>query len=347
MRDKLSYSQCCVTILMSLEILVGLILLCVTTYFHYVFKTYIPKSERQFLFSQITSIYILDFEIFVCFFLGLALWHQCCKNDTITHHSKLLLLWKSFSSMVVVCGSVTIWFQYNNIESLQIAYASSLFQGIDLYFTEPEWKILWDEIQIRNECCGVLGFKDWQEAVWISQQDDCPQMSDSFLPMAVIPYACCKRSATSCFESFAPNSHATDIEDLDKDTCISDINTGGCLAKFKSLTLQFSHILSGIWIFCVVIEMVLLTFILCTIFRAKKNECNASFKDNSDERPLVVLKYSRNVRCITLTDEETFGDDEDEEKPFNQRCSNCLKEVTSIRQDVLRNCSSGQNIFVH
>ncbi|XP_055837841.1 uncharacterized protein LOC129906192 [Episyrphus balteatus] len=310
MSDKFNHLKYFVTILLCLEILAGSILLCIITYFYFVLIAFLAKPERQLLLSQMTNIFVLGLEVAICFSIELILWQCICKSDTTSEHSRLLILWNIFCILAVGFGSVTMWFQYDNIQSLQKVYAESLFQGIDLYFTDPEWKLLWDRIQFNNECCGVFGVKDWEEAAWIrEEQDDCTQKSELMHRMVMIPYACCKRSSISCFESFAP--HSTLDKDNYKD--LSNINVGGCFQKFQSLTLQFSYVVSCAWIAI-----------------------------------LVTYKYPRNVRCITLKDEDSFGDEQEEEviecKP---RCSNCQQIGASFRQDIFGTCNSNQNIFIH
>lgn len=341
MSIKLSHPKSCIEIVLITQILAGLILLGTILYFHFILKVFLAKIEHQLLLSLMSIFYILGCEVLICSFIELILWQKIRKCDTMGKPSRCLLLWNFFCTFIIVFGSVTVWFQQSNLENLECTYETSLYQGIDLYFTDPEWKILWDKTQYYNECCGVIGFQDWSEAAWVPQEQK--QCSDG-KNMTMVPFSCCKRTCESCFKSFEPqeNSQEKVTNNLD------DFNVTGCFQKFKHLLNQFINMVFYIWIFIILMQ-ILLFLVMVNIYRPNNNMFNfTKYCENDEELPLVVVKYPRNVRCLAVADDDSFDEELGErENDCNKKCSKCEAMAVVMHQEVFENQNSKENIFVH
>ncbi len=86
--------------------------------------------------------------------------------------SSLLKLWQFFIFTASLNGIFGGYMINGSRKFLKQTIESTLFRGIDLYYTDPEYRLIWDGLQYNEQCFGVASYKDWQSLSWMISQDE-------------------------------------------------------------------------------------------------------------------------------------------------------------------------------
>ncbi|SPP90103.1 Hypothetical predicted protein, partial [Drosophila guanche] len=179
---------------------------------------------------------------------------------------------------------------------------TALIRGIDIYYSCPEWKLLWDGLQLHKECCGVHSYKDWMNADWMPQlvdNDNCSIASGSNGILA--PYKCCKRGCESSTNPDMPGGEQHPFLSFSLDS----IHTNG------SCTLSWDWLCCPLH-FCLYLFVQIILCFLTKFIMQRQNEGDGSWDNlgltDDDGYPLVVVKYPSNLHCLVIGDEDLASD---------------------------------------
>lgn len=151
-----------------IEIFLGIAIVAITYYHLRILETFLTENEQKMLSSKFFNMYILGFQIKSSFCCALAMWNNIWPRRYSETIELLLRVWLLFCFLIVICAAAIIWNLYTSSESLIEGAEIILLKGIDQYYSNPEWKLLWDKLQYTKECCGVQNYQDWMKAEWLS-----------------------------------------------------------------------------------------------------------------------------------------------------------------------------------
>ncbi|XP_036347140.1 uncharacterized protein LOC118756487 [Rhagoletis pomonella] len=359
MQEPFGRARVYLTVLLLLEILLGLAIIIVTAIYQRILGAYMADVERKMLGGQFFNTYILGFQLMVVYACSIAMWSSLWSRRFSSNVNLLLNLWMFFCFVVVFCGLGTIWSLITCADALENTAEMSLLKGIDLYYKCPEWKLLWDGLQYHKECCGVHSYKDWMNASWMPEEATHSQPAGSE-ETALAPYACCKHTFATCFENYIPRPGNSRIPYL----TLSQITTEGCLPLFTNKIWEILYGLTAL-----VLIAFKLDIIICCLAKyiiRKQAEVNCCSRENvgcdGDDRPIVVVKYPAN-RYVKFDGEEINAqltskfrnESEGMSEPCNCcSCDNILRGYT-VRREVMHmstptqrathfcNCNGGGN----
>lgn len=161
----------CLYVLVTIQISIGVMVIITSEYFKNLLGRYVPEIEQNEIDVKLFLFELFGCNVFLSYIGGLPLLRRL--SDSYTNHlSSLLKLWQFFiftASLNGICGGFMI---NGSRKFLKQTIETTLFRGIDVYYTDPEWRLIWDGFQYHEQCCGVVGFKDWQSLSWMINQDE-------------------------------------------------------------------------------------------------------------------------------------------------------------------------------
>ncbi|KAH8412248.1 hypothetical protein KR009_000809 [Drosophila setifemur] len=324
MRQPFRRAPVYVALLLISEAFLGLLILAVTGYYHRLLTGYLAEIESRLTYGYLFGIYVFGVQLVVTFLCSISMWQRLWQRRCTPNVRLLLNIWLFYSCVIISSGFGCVWNLYRGVEVLRTAAETSLIRGIDMYYSCPEWKLLWDGLQWHKECCGVHGYKDWMMADWM------PEQVDNCSSVILAPYACCKRACNSCYNHFAPGAQSEGRQPFPALT-MDSINTDGCLPIFCRALMSFVYILLALWALALKFLVGALTtltpnstpisnpannlqIMLCCMTKYilhRQNEgdgCDHAGLADDEGHPLVVVKYPSNVRCVTIGEDDLASD---------------------------------------
>ncbi|XP_073822543.1 tetraspanin 33B [Musca autumnalis] len=166
MREPFRHFRIIFNILLILEIKLGIAIITVAVAYQNVLGSFTPDEKRS-LNSTFVNLYIMGFQLIATYLCSLSMWRTIWTKKYSRSIQLLLVVWSMFCFIIIIGGCATIWCLLDIPDILTTNVSMMLFHGIEVYYTSPAWKFLWDELQYNNECCGVNGYDDWMRAKWM------------------------------------------------------------------------------------------------------------------------------------------------------------------------------------
>ncbi|XP_075153974.1 tetraspanin 33B [Haematobia irritans] len=272
--------------LLTLEIALGIVLIIVAAIYQGLLSSFIIQTESGIISSRFVHVYIMGFQLIALYLGSLPMWKSIWVRRFSRSIQILLNIWMFVCFLIVISGCVAIWSFVKSSKVLSDNVAMMLLHGIEVYYTKPEWKFLWDQLQYGRECCGVNRYSDWMRASWMSMSyggklvdltklhrtyfdyegdsdvdsqtiriiTDCigkklnsqGNAGELNRDLILAPYACCRPDSPSCYQNYLPQLKESSFI---PQMNISEINTISCMTIFN-------HHLS-----CATIIFVLLTLV--------------------------------------------------------------------------------------
>ncbi|XP_017115524.1 tetraspanin-15 isoform X1 [Drosophila elegans] len=304
MRQPFRRASLYVNLLLVTEAVIGLLILAATAYYHALFTGYLSEIECRLVSGYLSAIYVFGAQLLVTFLCSIAMWRRIWRRRCTPNVRLLLSMWGFYSCVIIASGFVCIWSLYRGIDVLENAAESSLSRGIDMYYSCPEWKLLWDGLQWRKECCGVHGYRDWMTADWM------PRLEDNCSSTVLAPYACCRRSCDSCSTNFLPGegqSIGGDTRQPFPALTVDAIHANGCLPAFVDAVWSLFYVLLALWVLALKFLIVLCCMAKFILHR-QNDDCDNVALTDEEGHPLVVVKYPCNVRCVAIGEDDLGSD---------------------------------------
>ncbi|XP_037950549.1 uncharacterized protein LOC119681435 [Teleopsis dalmanni] len=321
MREPFCRARVYVTTILIAEVLLGILIVALTLIYHRILGGYLGEKECKLLTGQLFNTYLLGTQLIITYFFSIFMWRRLWKRKYTPNVELLLHLWIFFTFLIVFCGFGSIYSLFSCADSLENLAETSLLKGIDLYYTCPEWKLMWDSLQYYKECCGVHSYKDWMKASWMPQelqtsdQGSCSGISKDTI---LAPYACCKHDCSTCYQNYVPHpGSGGEIPALS----IGQINTYGCLPIFANNMWRILYTLLGLMIVAFKLDIILCCMTKYIIRNQCMDDCDGPDNYADDDQNLVVVKCPPNVRCLLL--DEVDGNS-------NKCCGNNIPEIKVI-----------------
>lgn len=160
----------CLYLFVTIQILIGLMVIIASEYFKNLLGRYVPEVEQNEINIKLFLFELFGFNVFLSYIGGVPLLRRL--QDSFTNHlSSLLKLWQFFIFTASLNGIFGGYMINGSRKFLKQTIETALFTGIDVYYTDPEWRLIWDGFQYNEQCCGVHDFKDWQSLSWLINQD--------------------------------------------------------------------------------------------------------------------------------------------------------------------------------
>lgn len=169
MREPFRKFRLILAILLMSEIFLGLAIILMTAACQYLLGSFVIQGQSEALSYKFLNCYLVGFQLFAIYTCSVSMWKSVWLRRYSTSIKLLLRIWLFFCIIIILCGCATIWSMFSSLDAITENVAIMLLRGIDVYYMNPEWKLLWDQLQYSHKCCGVNEYLDWMHASWMPQ----------------------------------------------------------------------------------------------------------------------------------------------------------------------------------
>lgn len=194
--------------LVCLEIFAGVLVISICEYTKHFLDDNIFQIDKHEALSVVLIAKIYGLHVSFCFGGGIIV--VLLFKDVYTRHLKIcIILWILLSIEAAFGSFFMSWLFHDTMNYVTRNFEESLQYGIKLYESDPQWVLVFDNLQYNYKCCGVYNHTDWRNIrLSRSREENVMKLSKQLI---MLPYSCAK-------------SDMTPKIDIDDD----NINTRGC-----------------------------------------------------------------------------------------------------------------------
>lgn len=217
--------------LIILQICIGLVVVVTGQYYKIVLGRYLPAEEQSEIYLKLLLVQLHGVHIIASYGCGIPIARRFSID---TNNLKTLIhVWIICVLIVSFDGGFMHWMWREACTNLERTVERALYKGLESYYADAEWRLLWDGFQYNEQCCGVGGFRDWQSRLNVAQsatQGFVQSDGDSFISLT--PYSCCKSDA-NCYNGDFKSKRFTNVWMRIPSVNVTAINQDGCLKVFQ------------------------------------------------------------------------------------------------------------------
>lgn len=174
-------------ILTSLQIISGLSLIILCEYTKLFLDDNIFQIEKHEALKVVLIAKIYGLHVSICFSGGIFV--ILLFNNVYTRHLKICTILWIFLAIETVIGALFIsWLFIDTMDYVAANFEESLKIGIRLYENDPQWVLVFDNLQYNYQCCGVYNHTDWLRINLSTEREESSQKLS--IEQKVLPYSC-------------------------------------------------------------------------------------------------------------------------------------------------------------
>lgn len=206
--------------LIALEIIAGLLLFAICEYTKLFLNDNIFQIEKHEALKVILIAKIYGLHVSICFSGGIIV--ILLFNDAYTRHLKVCTILWFFLSIETVLGSFAMtWLFVDTMNFVSMNFEESLRFGIKLYESDPQWVLIFDNLQYNYKCCGIYNHTDWSKVNFSpGKEADLVKLSKQLI---MLPYSCARGNIPTKLDVNSDNVHLNGCFHVISDI-ISDMN---------------------------------------------------------------------------------------------------------------------------
>lgn len=149
------------TILLIIQIICGFIVILLGEYFKNLLKRILSDVEHFEIFTIILFIELSGIYLITLYLCGIIIIKITKFSRYTTHLIGLLRLWLIVSVQAGTGSLIVALICNNTLHQLENTLEMTFVNSIKCYYSDANWKLIWDELQYNVQCCGVYGYTDW------------------------------------------------------------------------------------------------------------------------------------------------------------------------------------------
>lgn len=153
-----------------LQITIGFGMLFLEEYIKHLLTQHMLEAERTqtYIIMLLAQVYCM--QVIVLYYFGLPVASKC-NTDIYTHHLTFFMkIWLALGFVCAFEGVLVALTFYQTSNDLSEFLELELFKGVEAYYLDPEWRLIWDNVQYHESCCGVFDYRDWKNC-WLYKMD--------------------------------------------------------------------------------------------------------------------------------------------------------------------------------
>lgn len=153
-----------------LQITIGFGMLFLEEYIKHLLTQHMLEAERTqtYIIMLLSQVYCM--QVIVLYYFGLPVASKC-NTDVYTHHLTFFMkIWLALGFVCAIEGILIALTLYRTSRDLSEFLELELFKGVEAYYLDPEWRLIWDTVQYHENCCGVFDYRDWKNC-WLYKMD--------------------------------------------------------------------------------------------------------------------------------------------------------------------------------
>lgn len=225
------FAQKVLLILIILQVCIGLVVLLTGQYFKLILGRYLPAEEQSEIYLKLWLVQLHGVHIIAAYGCGIPITRHF--NIDTSNLKTLLIVWNVCVLIVSFDGGFMHWMWRETCKNLERTVEQTLYKGLESYYADAEWRLIWDGFQYNEQCCGVGGFRDWQS--WLNVAHSATQgyvQSDEDSFISLTPYSCCKSDA-NCYNGDFKTKRFTNVWMRIPSVNVTAINQDGCMKVFQ------------------------------------------------------------------------------------------------------------------
>lgn len=191
-------------IIVSLEIIAGVLIFGLCEYTKLFLDDSIFQIEKHEALKVILIAKIYGLHVSLCFAGGIIV--ILLFKDIYTRHLRVCtILWILLSIETVIGSLFMAWLFIDTMKFVSVNFEESLKIGIKLYESDPQWVLLFDNLQYSYKCCGVYNHTDWTRINFSPEKEgDSTKLSKK---LVMLPYSCARGNIPIKVEVNSGNVH--------------------------------------------------------------------------------------------------------------------------------------------
>lgn len=186
--------------LICLEIIAGILIVSTCEYTRIFLNDNIFQIDKHEVLSVVLIIKIYGLHVSMCFTGGIVVLYLF--KDVYTRHLKICTILWIFLCIETVFGAILMSYLYSDtLDYVSFNFEESLHYGIKLYEADPQWVLIFDNLQYNYKCCGIHNHTDWKSIKLPKNHE--PSIIKVSNQLVLLPYSCAKNDiATKTDENF-------------------------------------------------------------------------------------------------------------------------------------------------
>lgn len=153
------------------QIILGIGMFLSEEYLKYILVKHMLQAERTQTYVIMLLAQIYSIQVIVLYYFGFPIANRCNLDMYTPHLTFLMKMWLILGFVTVFEGLFLSWVFYRTSKDLSEFLELELFKGVEAYYLDPEWRLIWDNIQYHERCCGVYDYRDWKNC-WLYKMEN-------------------------------------------------------------------------------------------------------------------------------------------------------------------------------
>lgn len=132
-------------------------------YIKYLLTQHLLNASQTQTYTILLLAQALSIQFVILYCYGLSVAAKCNQDVYTPHLASLFKLWIIFGFVSNCEGLFLAVILGQTSKNLPVLLELELNEGLEEYYFNPEWRLIWDNIQFHEKCCGVYDYKDWKE----------------------------------------------------------------------------------------------------------------------------------------------------------------------------------------
>lgn len=153
-------------ILFFIEMAIAMAVIFLAEYYKHILGQHLPNVDRNEINTKLLLIEMYGVHVFVAYIVGLPLIRKCAQSAFSHCLVTMLKVWYIFVLVMSLDGFLLGWLIGRSVEFLEKSVEISMYKGMEVYYSDVQWRLLWDGLQYTEQCCGMADYRDWQLLAW-------------------------------------------------------------------------------------------------------------------------------------------------------------------------------------
>lgn len=144
------------------QIIIAIGMIFAEEYLKYLLVQHILEAAQSQTYMLLLLTQAFTFQLLVLYCSSMSVATKCNQDIFTPHLAFLLKLWVVFG---LGCGFQGLFFSFilsKTSVALPQRIEYELLSGLEEYYSNAEWRLIWDNMQYHESCCGVYDYKDWK-----------------------------------------------------------------------------------------------------------------------------------------------------------------------------------------
>lgn len=152
-----------VIVLLSLiQIIIALGMLFAEEYLKYLLIHHILNADQSQTYIIILLTQAFTLQLMILYYSSISVASKCNQDLYTTHLAFLLKLWVAVGFGFSFQGLCFALILAKTSVTLPESIEYELLSGLEEYYSNAEWRLIWDNMQYHEKCCGVFNYNDWK-----------------------------------------------------------------------------------------------------------------------------------------------------------------------------------------